>query len=81
MNGQTLSVVISGAKYSWGLVIRGEPLGSVLSPVLFHIFIYDLNDGAESTLSNLADGTNLGGVADRPEGWAAIQRDLDRLEK
>ncbi|GAB0202651.1 mitochondrial enolase superfamily member 1 [Grus japonensis] len=38
-------------------------------------------DGAELTLSKFTDDTNPGGVADTPEGCAAIQRDLDRLEK
>lgn len=43
--------------------------------VLFNIFFNDVDSVAESTLIKSADGTNLGGVADAPEGSSAIRRE------
>ena len=47
---------------------------------MFSIFIDNLNEGIVSTLTKYTDDTKMGGVADTPEGCAAIQQDLDRLE-
>lgn len=51
-----------------------------MGPALFSLLTNEFDNGMECTLSQFADDTKLGGVADSPEGCCAIQGDLDRLE-
>lgn len=61
-----------------------NPLGG-LSPLVYprswywsqyFIFIHDLDDGAQFTLSKFIDDTKLGKAIDKPHGHALNQKDL-----
>lgn len=79
LSGWPYRVMGSGGELSWKPVMRGVPQGYwVQSCLISSLTIWMMGWGA---LSKFADDTRLGGVAYSSKGQAAIQRDLDRLEK
>jgi len=52
-------VVISGKFSKWSDVISGVPHGSVLGPILFIIFVNDIDSGINGRIFKFADETKL----------------------
>ena len=71
---------MNGSTSGWKQVTGSVPGASVLGPVLFNIFINDLDAGVECIIRIFVDNTKLGGAVDSCKRQQALQRHLDRLE-
>ena len=74
-------VVVDGEVSNWKSVLSGIPQGSVLGPILFLIYINDLDDSITSNILKFADDTKLFRKVNTDGDKQHLQNDLDRLVK
>jgi len=73
-------VVLNGEASDWAAVLSGVPQGSVLGPLLFLIFINDLDEAAAARfIFKFADDTKVAQPAQTEEDCAVLQESLDGL--
>ena len=75
-------VVLNGESSDWAPIFSGVPQGSVLGPLLFLIFINDLEEGIISQIKFFADDTSLYSVVRDPDKSAReLNHDLEIINK
>ena len=79
LTGRKQSVVLNNVISKWRPVLSGVPQGSVLGPILFLIYINDIDDCVSSKISKFADDTKLFHKVSDLEDNDRLQSDLQRL--
>ena len=81
LTGRKQRVLLNGKDSEWLPVTSGVPQGSVLGPILFIIYINDLEVGLKSSISKFADDTKVGGKALTTADCEIIQNDINQIIK
>ena len=72
-------VVVNGVNSDWAPVLSGVPLGTVLGPLFFCLYINYISSAIESEIRHFADDCVCYREIKDEEDKIKLQRDIDRL--
>ena len=82
LNNRKQGVVLNGSYSSYSTIESGVPQGSVLGPLLFLIYINDLEKNIKSNIKFFADDTMLFSIVNDPAISANnLNHDLDIIQR
>jgi len=76
LDGRRQRVYVGGRGSGWRRVTSGVPQGSVLGPLLFLVFINDLDEGVMNSVLKFADDTKVFGIGENEVQHQQLQKDL-----
>jgi hypothetical protein len=81
LTNRSQRTVVNGKYSNWSRELLGVPQGSVLGPILFNIYINDLDSTvtASQLLKKFADDTKLGQILSNPACVEELQNTLNKL--
>ena len=79
LNDRRQRVVVDGEVSSWKPVLSGVPQGSVVGPILFLVYINDLEEGVTGNILKFADDTKLFRKTKEIGDKQNLQEDIDKL--
>ena len=81
LTGRRQRVVINDVFSSWGNVISGVPQGFVVGPLLFFIYIHDIDTDLFSKICIFADDTTISRAGATEDEVQLLRDDLKILAK
>ena len=84
LRGRKQRVVLNGTASDWADVLSGVPQGSVLGPILFLIYINDIDDAIDcvsTLLKKFADDTKIASVTDTLTQCQQLQDQINALQR
>jgi len=79
LSGRKQRVVLGGQMSKWCDILSGVPQGSVLGPLLFVVYINDIDDSVNSKILKFADDTKIYNKVNSADCINNLQNDLSKL--
>ncbi len=79
LNNRKQRVLINGSASGWAPVTSGVPQGSVLGPILFIIYINNIDLGLNNFIAKFASDTKIGNFVISDRDRQSLQQDLRKI--